>query len=31
MLEQTLDGCRWMYNYFFDKNIYQKKMMQFLL
>jgi putative transposase len=20
-LEQTLDGCRWVYNYFLDKNM----------
>ncbi|HEX7032189.1 MAG TPA: RNA-guided endonuclease TnpB family protein [Nitrososphaera sp.] len=31
MLEQTLDGCRWVYNYFFDKNNMSKEDMQFTL
>ncbi|AFU58024.1 putative transposase, IS605 OrfB family [Candidatus Nitrososphaera gargensis Ga9.2] len=30
VLEQTLDGCRWVYNYFFDKNM-SKEDMQFTL
>ncbi|MEW6603861.1 MAG: RNA-guided endonuclease TnpB family protein [Thermoproteota archaeon] len=30
VLEQTLDGCRWVYNYFLDKNM-SKEDMQFTL